>query len=293
MNELLPVEEAIIRTVSYVDIFDYPLTAAEVHRYLIGVPAPLSTVQKILANGRLVPHHLSREQGFFTLPGREDVVKIRQERSAAANQLWPTAIHYGRIIGALPFVKMVAVTGSLAVDNPYGDVDIDYLIVTQNDRLWLCRAMVIAIVKWAARQGVALCPNYFVSERALAFSNQNLYIAREIAQMVPLSGLDVYEQLRQINGWTANFLPNANGPGKQIENQPVRGRVLRSSLEFILRTRPGSWLEQWEMRRKIHKFARDSRANAETSFTPDWCKGHFDAHSQRILNQYASMRVGE
>lgn len=293
MNELLPVEEAIIRTVSYVDIFDYPLTLAEVHRYLIGVPAPISTVQKILANGRLVPHHLSREQEFFTLPGREEVVRIRQQRAAAANELWPAALHYGHLIGSLPFVKMVAVTGSLAVDNPYGNVDIDYLIVTQNDRLWLCRAMVIAVVKLAARQGIALCPNYFISERALAFPNQNLYIAREIAQMVPLSGLAIYQKLRQVNGWTTNFLPNADGPGKAIGAESVRGRGLRSLLEFVLRTRPGSWLEQWEMNRKIRKFSQDSRLNSETSFTPDWCKGHFDAHSQRILNQYASRRVGE
>lgn len=288
MSDLLPVEEAIIRTVSYVDIFDYPLTLSEVHRYLIGVPAPLGTVQKILSNGRLIPHHLSREQEFFTLPGREEVAAIRRQRTAAANELWPSAIHYGQRIGALPFVKMVAVTGSLAVDNPYGDVDIDYFIVTENNRLWLCRAMVILLVKLAARKGIALCPNYFVSERALAFEQQNLYIAREIAQMVPLMGFDIYQRLRQLNGWTTNFLPNAEGPGKIMADGPSRGRVLRRSLEMALRTRPGGRLEQWEMSRKIRKFSHDSRANTETSFSPDWCKGHFDAHSQRILNQYAS-----
>lgn len=293
MSNLQPVEEAIVRTISYVDIFDYPLTLAEVHRYLIGVPAPLNTVQKILSNGKLIPHHLSRQDEYFTLPGREEVVAIRRQRTAAANELWPAAIHYGRLIGALPFVKMVAVTGSLAVDNPYGDVDIDYFVVTENDRLWLCQMMVIAIVKWAARQGITLCPNYFITERALAFPDQNLYIAREIAQMVPLSGLGMYQQLRQINGWTAQFLPNAEGPGKIIQDEPVRGRVLRSFIETTLRTRPGSWLEQWEMGRKIRKFGQDTRANTETSFAPDWCKGHFDAHSQRILNQYASRRVGE
>lgn len=45
MNDLLPVEEAIIHTVSYVDIFDYPLTLPEVHRYLIGVPHLLAQFQ--------------------------------------------------------------------------------------------------------------------------------------------------------------------------------------------------------------------------------------------------------
>lgn len=153
--------------------------------------------------------------------------------------------------------------------------------------------MVILLVRMAARRGITLCPNYFVTERALAFPTHNLYIAREIAQMVPLTGFAVYQQLRQLNGWVHNFLPNAEGPGKTTLTNTARGRALRSPLEQLLRTRPGNWLEQWEMQRKIHRFSQDSRVNSETSFTPDWCKGHFDAHSQRILNKYATMRVTE
>lgn len=151
--------------------------------------------------------------------------------------------------------------------------------------------MAILIVRMAARQGITLCPNYFVAERALAFQTHNLYIAREIAQMVPLTGFTMYQRLRHLNRWTGDFLPNAEGPSKMIENGVSRGRAFRSSLEMLLRTRAGNWLEQWEMHRKINRFSHDHRANNETSFTPDWCKGHFDAHSQRILREYDQKRA--
>ncbi len=284
-------ETAIIQTIAYVDVFDYPLTAAEVHRYLEGVSAPVWKVEAILANGRLVPHHISRCQGYFTLPGREDIIATRKKREENAQKLWPEAIRYGRFIAALPFVRMVAVTGSLAVNNADPNADIDYLIVTENGRLWLCRALTIALVKLAARRGVTLCPNYFLSERALVFEQRNLYIARELVQMIPLSGLDIYNRLRQLNPWTADFLPNAHHPPHSPHTPPVPAplRPFRKFVETALHTSLGNYLEKWEMTRKIRKFSAQtaSRQAIETSFSPDWCKGHFDGHAHWILENYA------
>ncbi len=294
-REPLSVEDAILKTLAYVDVFDYPLTADEIHRYLARVEAAPATVKDILANGHLVPRRLSHHEGYFMLPGREEIVAIRRRREEIARRLWPEAIRYGRIMAGLPFVRMIAVTGSLAVNNAEADADIDYLLVTGNDRLWVCRAMTILVVRAAARRHVSLCPNYFLSERALVFEERNLYTAHELAQMVPLSGLDVYRKMRALNRWTAEWLPNAMkappGPGvAPAQSAPANGR-LAGLAEHVLGSRLGAHLERWEMQRKIEKFGKTPEAgykgHAEVAFSPDWCKGHFDGHARRVLAAYA------
>ena len=281
----LPLERAIVRTVAYADIFDYPLTAAELQRYLIGVTSSLVEVEQALGAGQLVPEQLTEQDGFFALPSRAAPAATRGARTARAEQLWPRARHYGRIIASLPFVRMVAITGELAMDNVQPDSDIDYFIVTTPGRLWLCRLFVVAVVRAAAPRGVVLCPNYLLSERALAFEERNLYSAHEVAQMVPLTGFTTYQRLRAANGWVAEFLPNADGPPRS-HGAPPRFRLARHMTERALGGRLGDWLEGWEMRRKVRKLGRVAGDNREAAYSADWCKGHVNGHEQRILTTY-------
>jgi hypothetical protein len=283
---LTQLEEAIWRTVAYVDHFDYPLTAVEIHRYLHGVPASQIDVAKTLAGSPALMNNLAHKAGYFCLPGREETIEIRQTRQKQAQKLWPQAIRYGRLIAQLPFVRMVAVTGSLTVNNVTDDADIDYFIVTENGRLWLARALVIGIVRLASRQKVTLCPNYFVAENALALPEQNLYTAREIVQMVPLFGWEIYQQFRQKNDWVRQFLPNASEtPAFQPETAVPR-RWLQKIVERPLQTRLGGWLEQWEQQRKIKQLRQQQNGSSESNFSATICKGHFKAHQQHALTAY-------
>jgi hypothetical protein len=281
-------EEAILQTVAYVDMYDYPLTAAEIHRYLVGIPAELPEVEQALENSRQVNNLLGKNGDYYFLAGRGYIVDIRRRRARISEGLWPQAIYYGRLASALPFVSMVAVTGSLAVDNVDSRADIDYLIVTEPGRLWLCRAMVILLVRRAARLGITLCPNYFLSESALSFEERNLFAAHEIVQMIPITGLKIYRQLREENQWVSNILPNSDGAPRPISDltkplpTPIKGA--RKLGEFTLRTRPGGWLERWEMNRKIRRFSQQPAL--ETAFSVDYCKGHFEDHGRRTLDQY-------
>ena len=271
---------AILHTVAYADVFDYPFTESEIHRYLTGIPATVETIGKILLQEQML---ITNVNGFFTLPGRENIVFTRQRREKIAVRLWPQAIHYGRLISQLPFVRMVAVTGALAMNNVEEGADIDYLIVTASNRLWLCRAMVLLIGRFSAQQEVILCPNYLITLRSLTFPDQNGYAAHEIAQMIPLAGLDVYDQIRKQNQWVMKFLPNSEGaPSPVISSLPLAPHSLsRSTLEAILSTLPISWLEQWEMDRKIRKLRWEQKASHESSFSADYCKGHDRSHQVR------------
>jgi hypothetical protein len=274
--------DAIVQTVAYADIFDYPLTADEVHRYLIEHAVSRDRVLAALSVMTGESSQLAQQDEYFTLTGREKIVDARRERSQRANRYWVRALRYGRLISSLPFVRMVAVTGELAMDNVRDGSDIDYFIVTEHRRLWLCRLMVVAVVRLAKLSGDIVCPNYLLSERVLSLSERDLYTAHEVVQMVPLSGKETYTRFRQANRWVYEFLPNAVSAPREVQARP-HGRPARALAESALRTFAGEALERWESNRKLRKFAADSRQHAEASFSPDWCKGHVHDHGRLIL----------
>jgi hypothetical protein len=285
-KKLSPLATAVWRTLAYVDVFDYPLTAVEIHRYLEEITATLSDVEAILVDDSALAHHISRTDAYYYLAGREKVVDIRRRRDAIARKIWPSAIRYGQLLAAMPFTRMVTLTGSLAMNNADENADIDYLIVAENGYVWLCRAFAIVVVRLAALRGHHLCPNYILAERAIAFPDENLYAAHEIVQMIPLSGMGMYQKMRQANQWTTVYLPNAVNAPRDLTSDKGNWFQLRKLMEFPLRSRMGVWLEKWEMRRKIRKFQSYENEHAEAQFAADWCKGHFDAHRQEALDAY-------
>jgi hypothetical protein len=232
------INRAILNTVVYADIFDYPLTLTEIHRYLTSACASLEVVSRLAAAHRF----LRPVGGYYTLMGREAIISTRARREKKAIRLWREAHYYGRIIAGLPFVRMVAVTGSLAMNNVEADADIDYLIVTTPGRLWLCRLLVLVIVRLAAFRGISLCPNFLLTQNALEIPEHSLYAAHEFVQMVPLSGLDLYLRMRTLNPWVWDFLPNASGLPEEAGDLPGTDPALglRPLLEWVLMTPPGA-----------------------------------------------------
>ena len=212
-------EQSILETFIYADIFNYPLAVDEVVRY-VTVPAAPEEVQRALETGA-ADGWLVRSRGYFALPGRGDLIPLRERREIVARAKWARARRYTRWLATLPFVRMVAVTGTLAVNNVEAKDDIDVFVVTEPDRLWLCRALVIAVVRLARLGGDELCPNYFVSERELVFHEHNYFSAREVAQMVPLYGMTTYRNVRASNSWVDDFLPQADDPPALQHARPV------------------------------------------------------------------------
>jgi hypothetical protein len=272
-------ERAILHTLAYADVFDYPLTANEIHHYLTRLRAPLERVDGALRASSL----WNSVDGFYCLRGREALGELRRRREGVARRLWPPAVRYGRLLASLPFVRMVAATGSLAVNNAEEWNDIDYLIVTAPGRLWTCRALALLVTRLARLQRVRICPNYLVTDTNLELSDHSLYVARELAQMVPLAGLPVYERMRRLNSWTDEYLPNAGGlPHLPVGVRPTRSRpVAQRLLEALMNIAPAHWFEAWEMRRKIERLSREQAGSPEAWFSPDQCKGHGSRHGQR------------
>jgi hypothetical protein len=270
---------SVFHTLAYADIFDYPLTAPEVYRYLTSLNASPEEVNRVLTDKTL----FAQVESYFVLRGREEIVETRRGRAEIADRLWPRAVRYGRILARLPFVRMVAITGSLAMKNTDEGKDVDYMIVTAPDHLWTCRALSLLVARFAKLEGVSLCPNYLVTTNAMDLEERSLYVAHELAQMIPLSGMEIYREMWRLNSWVRDYLPNALNEPEMLQGmQPARySSVFQKVLEMVLNLPVGNWLEKWEMDRKIARLTREQSSSFESYFSADVCKGHIDRHGQK------------
>lgn len=278
---------AILATLIYADLFDDALTRDEVHRYLIGQPVSAAAVVTMLDNDAELRFQIAQTEGRFHLTGHPQLAQVRRERVAASAELWPVAKRYGARIARLPFVRLVAVTGALAMNNARPDDDIDLFILVQPGRLWLCRLLVLAVVKLAARRGYVLCPNFMLATNHLRLSERNLFTAHEVVQMVPLDRNHWYRAFIEANAWVADFLPNAFA-GQTVEAWTGSGRPMPARLVAgLLSARVFDPLERWEMRRKVRRLTqRLEQEGGSVAFSADECRGHFAAHDARILAAY-------
>jgi hypothetical protein len=288
MNGLL-VEE-VLKPILYADIFDYPLTFEEIYKFLEFKTSRAEV--KLLLDRAMQHKEIVLIDNFYSLADKPHLVSKRRERWVAAQTLWPRAIHYGRWVAALPFIRMVAVTGSLAVDNPRDGVDdIDYLIVTQPGRLWLCRALIILMVRLGYLRGVHLCPNYLLSENVLYFEENNLFTAREMLQMVPIYGRDFYIKMRKINAWVTDYLPQGQGLNLDKINDELSPlqKFIKKIGEFVWGGLIGNLLESILQKIQISKHTRRAAQWGvldKVIFTADTCKGHYDGHNNRTMTAY-------
>jgi hypothetical protein len=276
--------EAIQKTVAYGDLFDFPMTLSEIHRYLESAPAEVAEVRQ--AAERMAPERLQQVGQFFVLPGRTQLAELRRRRTEVSARLWPEAVRCAGSLGRLPFVRMVAVTGALAMNNVDEGADLDYLIVTEPRRVWLCRAMIIQLVRIHRLRGVVICPNWILSEEAIELDQRDLFSARELTQMVPVFGPAVYRRMMEANGWIRGLLPNAVGPPHIGRSVAAGGSAVARFAEVVLRSPAGDPLERWMQRWKTREIRRLSPDNPEVVLDHRQCKGHVDGHGRRITEAY-------
>jgi hypothetical protein len=193
------------------------------------------------------------------------------------------------MIALLPFVRMVAVTGSLAMNNADEGKDIDFMIVTEPGRLWTARALSLLIARFARLNGVHLCPNYLVTTNALELEDRSLYVAHELAQMIPLAGVEVYREMRFVNRWVDDYLPNACDAPELPEGSRITrtGIFIRGVLELVFTFLLFTWFETWEMNRKAARLRREQSSSFESYFSADVCKGHVDRHGENVVTAFA------
>jgi hypothetical protein len=285
-----PSSASLLAAIAYADLFSYPLTQQEVACYQVCsnlLPEDVEgELDALVAGGRLI-----EQGGLFALPGRERLFRIRARREDRSRRIWARALQYERLLRSMPFVRMVSVTGALAVNNINGKADIDLLVLAEPGRVWVCRRLLVLVVRLGRIMGDDLCPNYILSTDKLSLDQQDFFTAHELAQMVPLYGGDLHQLMLAANPWAQRYLPAAFSRGRMTQETGAvtkRGSESRGRrfLERFLGHRIFDRLENWELSRLREKLRASVGDAAEVVCTPDQCKGHTGLHRQNILARY-------
>jgi len=227
----------ILRTLNYADIFDYPLTPREVTSFLISdTEVTVDTIQKNL----LILTDLKQiytDGEFYFLKKREKIVEIRKEREKRSGQKLIIAQRTAEKLKIIPSIKMIGITGALAMNNCQENDDIDLLIVTGANSLWLTRLLIIllspllGIKRRKPKEKTVknkICFNLFLDENYLKIQPENLFLAHEVCQMKPIFNKEgTYEKFFGENKWVFKFLPNA---GKNLKIKYQKSNIKNNFL---------------------------------------------------------------
>jgi len=135
--------EAILKTIAFFDLFDYPLTAYEIRENL-DRSVELAGIFDFLGQEAA---WIEEKDGFYFLRGRAEVVTTRQQRYNYSYRKIKIARHFVRLFRLCPFVRVVAVANSLGQYNLRDGSDIDFFIITAPRRLWLSRLYCTGLAK--------------------------------------------------------------------------------------------------------------------------------------------------
>lgn len=239
-GKLLGLQKCILRTLNYADIFDYPLKKEEIYRwYIKSFNHPLTSFNEELSD--LIKEKLiENKDEYFYLKGRDEIVEFRKRREEWSKEKWEIAEEIAKKLKKIPGIKLIGITGSLAMSNSRKDDDIDLLIITAGNSLWLVRLMVFlfTLILGINRRKPKdrevknkICFNLFLEENHLKIDPENLFLAHEICQMKPIFERDnIYNRFIKENEWVKKYLPNAV---KITNHQPLSTNNNKGLLSFL------------------------------------------------------------
>ncbi len=229
----------VLDVIEYFSVFQYPVTVDEIHTYY-----PVKTTKKTLNSLliQMVESKLLIKDAYYTLPPHSIFMRKRGKRAIIARDKLKKVALFTRIVSATPIIKLIGLSGSMAMNNAENDDDVDLFIITAKNRLFTARFIALLLTqilgKRRQRGGKTirdrLCLNLFFDEVALKIPNskKNKYIAHEVVQMVPLIMREgVYGRFIKANRWVFNYFPNARESLEfRVKNSEFIKPILNSKL---------------------------------------------------------------
>lgn len=207
-NHDIGLENAILRTLSYFDIFSYPLNTSEILNFL-PERASLYELEKAL-HQLMVENEITQVGDLYSLQSDDKLFTRRRNGNALADSLFPRVRKKAHLIFKFPFVRAVMASGSFSKNFMDEHSDFDFFIVCAPNRVWISRMLLVIYKKIFLKNSHRhFCVNYFIDETHLEIDEKNIFTATELATVVPLTGPTQYDRLMNSNhSWLTKYFPN-------------------------------------------------------------------------------------
>lgn len=279
-------EKSILATIAYYDVLDCPLTGFEVFKYLIN---PLHTITQsgfgqnlelepinkvfyldVLNNLKNLSHplgsplrrieasearYIDEHNGFYFLKNRKEIFKTKIERQKISDQKRRKTRKIICWLQIIPYLRLVAISGSVALSNAQKNSDIDLLIIAKHKRIWTARFILSLFIHLIGKRRHAkktkdrLCLNHYITDQSLKINFPSLYNAQTYSHLIPVLEIeqDIYKKFQQANKWIKDYLfiyPKQEIPDQRQIKKSKFLRKIAKFQEFILDTFIGSILEK-------------------------------------------------
>lgn len=283
-------EQGILKVLHYFDLFNFPLTRAEIYHFI-----RLECTPEELEEGLqqlLLEQKIFCIEDCYLLHHAEHLVARKKKGFKQAQKELKKAQKIAQLIHTFPFVRMVAVSGSLSKGYADEHSDIDFFIVTSTHNLWTARSILHLFKKltFLVNMQDSFCMNYFIADQHLEIEEQNYFTAIELNTLIPLTGIHYYNQLLKANSWTKKYLPNkcVHVP-KTVPQAPKNIKLFLEKLlpskklnHFFMRITDKRWQKKWQKRgvsQEVYQLA--FKTNLYVS------KNHPTNNQKNILEQYS------
>lgn len=254
-------DKSILATIAYYDIFDFPLTKEEVFSYLSAPRQPdlgfrfsqdeVGQRLKVLTEKRIIDYI----DDFYLLPQREYLVPLRLKKQKIGAKKIKKAAQAVKIIAAIPYIRAVYASGSLAMLNTNYESDLDVFIITGSGRIWTARFFATLIMDMLSMRRKPnhrispnrVCLNHYITDLSLGIPYHSVFAAHNYVNMKPLYLYEesINENFKKENHWIFSYLTRWQTDEKYLQKQNWFSGFCKKLSETILNTILGDAFEKF------------------------------------------------
>lgn len=213
-------EKAILKCLRYFLFFNYSPFKEELFYFSQYKFSSFKKFENVLSN-LIEKKEIFRKNNKYTLRGHSIINSNNIDATALSIKKIKKIFFILKKISYFSAIKMIGVSGSLAMLNAKKNDDIDIFIIAKKNRIWSARFICLFLAEIFGKRRVykekdpkdKLCFNLFFSEENLIINpdKRNYYVAHEVVQMKPyFIKKDIYKKFLNANNWVFYYFPNLN-----------------------------------------------------------------------------------